>query len=265
MKAPFYHVDAFAAEPFAGNPAAVVLPAAWPVDAVMQRMAAEHNLSETAFVVHQDGGYGLRWFTPTVEVDLCGHATLAAAHVLFRHAGHPGAVVEFRSRSGPLRVAREGDLLVLDFPSRPAAPCPAPEALVRGLGRKPVEVLKARDYLAVFTDEAEVRSLVPDMGVLAGLACEGVIATAPGPAGGAYAFVSRMFAPQCGIPEDPVCGSAHCTLVPYWAARLGQRTLTARQVSARGGELRCEDAGDRVRIGGRAVTYLQGEVEYPGS
>lgn len=265
MKAPFYHVDAFAAAPFEGNPAAVVLPPGWPADAVMQRMAAEHALSETAFVVHRDGGYEVRWFTPTVEVDLCGHATLAAAHVLFRHAGHPGTVVEFRSRSGTLRVAREGDLLVLDFPSRPAAPCQAPEALVRGLGRKPVAVLKARDYLAVFTDEAEVRSLAPDMGVLAGLACEGVIATAPGPAGGAYAFVSRMFAPQCGIPEDPVCGSAHCTLVPYWAARLGRRTLTARQVSARGGELRCEDAGARVRIGGKAVTYLQGEVEYPGS
>ena len=264
MRAPFYHVDAFAAAPFEGNPAAVVLPAAWQADAVMQRMAAEHNLSETVFVVHGDGGYELRWFTPTVEVDLCGHATLAAAHVLFRHPGHPGTIVEFRSRSGPLRVAREGDLLVLDFPSRPAAPCPAPEALVRGLGRKPVEVLKARDYLAVFADEAEVRSLAPDMGVHRRAGVRGRDRNGTGPAGGAYAFVSRMFAPQCGIPEDPVCGSAHCTLVPYWAARLGRRSLTARQVSARGGELRCEDAGARVRIGGRAVTYLQGEVEYPG-
>jgi predicted PhzF superfamily epimerase YddE/YHI9 len=263
VKAPFYHVDAFAAAPFEGNPAAVVLLESWPADAVLQAMAAEHNLSETAFAMRRDGGYELRWFTPTVEVDLCGHATLAAAHVLFRHAGHPGTVVEFQSRSGTLRVAREADLLVLDFPSRPAASCPAPEALVRGLGREPVEVLKARDYLAVFADEAEVRSLSPDMGVLAGLACEGVIATAPGPAGGAYAFVSRMFAPQCGIPEDPVCGSAHCTLVPFWAARLGRRQLVARQVSARGGELWCEDAGPRVSIGGRAVTYLRGEVEIP--
>jgi PhzF family phenazine biosynthesis protein len=152
---------------------------------------------------------------------------------------------------------------VLDFPSRPAAPCPAPAALVRGLGADPVEVLRAHDYLAVFADEAVVRALKPDMDALAGLDCEGVIATAPGPAGGAYAFVSRMFAPQCGIPEDPVCGSAHCTLVPYWAARLGERKLTARQVSARGGELWCEDAGNRVRIGGRAVTYAQGEVEVP--
>jgi predicted PhzF superfamily epimerase YddE/YHI9 len=262
VKAPFYHVDAFAGAPFAGNPAAVVLLADWPADEVLQRMAAEHNLSETAFLVRRGARHELRWFTPTVEVDLCGHATLAAAHVLFRHAGHRGTTVEFGSRSGPLGVERAGDLLVLDFPSRPGVPCPAPGALAQGLGRQPVEVLKARDFLAVFADEREVRALAPDMGVLAGLEAEGVIATAPGPAGGAYAFVSRMFAPRCGIPEDPVCGSAHCTLVPYWAARLGTRKLVARQVSARGGELWCEDAGDRVRIGGRAVTYLQGEVEF---
>jgi predicted PhzF superfamily epimerase YddE/YHI9 len=263
VKAPFFHVDAFASAPFAGNPAAVVLLADWPADPVLQRMAAEHNLSETAFVVRRHARCELRWFTPTVEVDLCGHATLAAAHVLFRHVGHPGSTVEFLSAGGPLGVELAGDLLVLDFPSRPAEPCPVPEALARGLGREPVEVLMARDCLAVFATEAEVRALAPDMGVLAGLACEGVIATAPGPAGGACAFVSRMFAPQCGIPEDPVCGSAHCTLVPYWAARLGRRKLAARQVSARGGELWCEDAGARVKIGGRAVTYLTGELEVP--
>jgi PhzF family phenazine biosynthesis protein len=263
VKAPFYHVDAFAGAPFTGNPAAVVLLEEWPADRVLQGMAAEHNLSETAFVLRRGARCELRWFTPTVEVDLCGHATLAAAHVLLRHAGHRGTTVQFHSASGPLGVELAGDLLVLDFPSRPAEPCPMPEALVRGLGRQPVEVRKARDYLAVFADEGEVRSLEPDMDVLAGLACEGVIATAPGPAGGAYAFVSRMFAPQCGIPEDPVCGSAHCTLVPYWSARLGTRTLAARQVSARGGELWCEDVGHRVKIGGRAVTYLQGEVELP--
>ena len=269
MKAPFYWVDAFAAVPFAGNPAAVVLLPGWPADPVLQRMAAEHALSETAFVVHRDHGYELRWFTPTVEVDLCGHATLAAAHVLFRHAGHQGTTVEFRSQSGTLGVTLAGDLLLLDFPSRPAAPCPAPEALVRGLGREPFEVLKARDYLAVFAGEAEVRALEPDLATLAGLECTGVIVTAPaasgrGPLGSGTPvdFVSRVFAPQCGIPEDPVCGSAHCTLVPYWAARLGRRKLAARQVSARGGELWCEDAGARVRIGGRAVTYLKGEVEF---
>jgi len=263
VKAPFYHVDSFAASPFEGNPAAVVLLADWPDDSVLQRMAAEHNLSETAFVVRRGARNELRWFTPTMEVDLCGHATLAAAHVLFHHAGHRGTAVEFSSASGPLGVERAGDLLVLDFPSRPAEPCPVPESLVRGLGARPVEVRRARDYLAVFAGEDEVRRLAPDMGVLAGLACEAVIVTAPAPAGGAYAFVSRMFAPQCGIPEDPVCGSAHCTLVPYWAARLGARKLVARQVSARGGELWCEDAGDRVKIGGRAVTYLRGEVEVP--
>jgi PhzF family phenazine biosynthesis protein len=268
VKAPFYHVDAFTGEPFTGNPAAVVLLADWPADPVLQCMAAEHALSETAFTVKRGAWYELRWFTPTVEVDLCGHATLAAAHVLFRHAGHPGTTVEFRSQSGPLGVERTGDLLVLDFPSRPAAPCAAPEALVRGLGWEPVEVLKARDYLAVFADEAEVRALNPDMRALAGLECTGVIATAPAAARGRAAgdagpdFVSRFFAPQCGIPEDPVTGSAHCTLVPYWAARLGRKKLAARQVSARGGELWCEDAGSRVKIGGRAVTYLRGEVEF---
>jgi PhzF family phenazine biosynthesis protein len=263
VKAPFYHVDAFAAVPFAGNPAAVVLLPGWPADPVLQRMAAEHALSETAFVVRRDTGYELRWFTPTIEVDLCGHATLAAAHVLFRHAGHPGATMEFSSQSGTLGVTLAGDLLLLDFPSRPAAPCPVPEALARGLGREPVEVLKAGDYLAVFAGEDDVRGLDPDMKVLAGLECTGVIATAPASAVNGVDFVSRVFAPQCGIPEDPVCGSAHCTLVPYWAARLGRRKLAARQVSARGGDLWCEDAGARVKIGGRAVTYLQGEVEYP--
>jgi predicted PhzF superfamily epimerase YddE/YHI9 len=274
VKAPFFHVDAFTGTPFAGNPAAVVMLPDWPADPMLQLMAAEHNLSETAFVVRRDAWYELRWFTPTVEVDLCGHATLAAAYVLFRHAGHPGTTVQFRSQSGPLGVERAGELLVLDFPSRPAAPCPAPEALVRGLGWEPVEVLKARDYLAVFADEAEVRALNPDMRSLAGLECTGVIATAPGASAalpgraaagspGSVDFVSRFFAPQCGIPEDPVTGSAHCTLVPYWAARLGKRKLAARQVSARGGELWCEDAGTRVKIGGRAVTYLLGEVEIP--
>jgi len=264
VRAPFFHVDAFAGAAFAGNPAAVVLlEGSWLPDATLQRMAAEHNLSETAFILRDGPRCQIRWFTPTTEVDLCGHATLAAAHVLLRHAGHPGPRVRFGSASGSLAVELAGDLLVLDFPSRPGEPCPVPETLARGLGRRPQEVRKARDYLAVFRDEEEVRSLAPDMSAIAALACEGVICTAPGPVGAPYAFVSRMFAPQCGIPEDPVCGSAHCTLVPYWAARLGTRKLVARQVSARGGELWCEDAGDRVKIDGRAVTYLRGEVEIP--
>ena len=201
----------------------------------------------------------IRWFTPTVEVDLCGHATLAAAHVLFRHAGHPGSRVEFSSQSGALAVERDGDLLILDFPSRPPAACPVPEALARGLGAAPLEVLGSRDYFCVYGSAAEVEALRPDMGVLAGLDRFGVIVTAPG--SGSVDFVSRFFAPADGIPEDPVTGSAHCTLIPYWAARLGKKRLSARQLSARGGEISCEEAGDRVRIGGRAVTYLQGWIE----
>jgi PhzF family phenazine biosynthesis protein len=232
-------------------------------DAVMQSIAAENNLPETAFVLRGREHLELRWFTPAVEVDLCGHATLAAAHVLFAHTRAPSgasvARIEFQSKSGPLAVERDGELLVLDFPSRPAAACEAPEALVRGLGSAPLEVLGSRDYLCVYAREEDVASLRPDMSLLAGLDRFGVIATAPG--SGAVDFVSRFFAPGEGIPEDPVTGSAHCTLIPYWAKRLGKTKLSARQVSARGGELACELAGDRVRIGGRAVTYLRGEIE----
>jgi PhzF family phenazine biosynthesis protein len=235
----------------------------WLPDAVMQSIAAENNLPETAFVLRGRERIELRWFTPTVEVDLCGHATLAAAHVLFAHVGTPkGAPVvriEFLSKSGPLAVERDGELLVLDFPSRPPAACKAPEALVRGLGSAPVEVLGSRDYLCVYEREEDVASLRPDMTLLAGLDRFGVIVTAPG--SGAVDFVSRFFAPGDGIPEDPVTGSAHCTLIPYWSGRLGKSHLSARQISARGGELSCSLVGDRVRIGGRAVTYLSGEIE----
>jgi PhzF family phenazine biosynthesis protein len=260
---PFFHVDAFASERFKGNPAGVCLLGKALPDAVMQSIAAENNLPETAFVLRGREHLELRWFTPAVEVDLCGHATLAAAHVLFAHTRAPSgasvARIEFQSKSGPLAVERDGELLVLDFPSRPAAACEAPEALVRGLGSAPLEVLGSRDYLCVYAREEDVASLRPDMSLLAGLDRFGVIATAPG--SGAVDFVSRFFAPGEGIPEDPVTGSAHCTLIPYWAKRLGKTKLSARQVSARGGELACELAGDRVRIGGRAVTYLRGEIE----
>jgi PhzF family phenazine biosynthesis protein len=263
MRIPFFHVDAFASEVFKGNPAGVCLLGERLPDAVMQAIAAENNLPETAFVLQGEGRIGLRWFTPTVEVDLCGHATLAAAHALFAHAGQlsgaHGARIEFKSQSGPLAVERDGELLVLDFPSRPAAACEAPEALVRGLGSAPLEVLGSRDYLCVYEREEDVASLRPDMSLLAGLDRFGVIATAPG--SGAVDFVSRFFAPGDGIPEDPVTGSAHCTLIPYWSRRLGKSHLSARQISARGGELSCSLAGDRVKIGGRAVTYLRGEIE----
>jgi PhzF family phenazine biosynthesis protein len=259
MRIPFYHVDAFTDRLFRGNPAGVcLLEKELPADA-MQCIAAENNMPETAFVLRSTAAIGIRWFTPTVEVDLCGHATLAAAHVLFRHAGHPGSRVEFTSQSGPLAVDLDGELLVLDFPCRPPTPCPAPDALIRGLGAAPLEVMGSRDYFCVYGSAEDVAGLRPDMNMLAGLERFGVIVTAPG--SGDVDFVSRFFAPADGIPEDPVTGSAHCTLIPYWSGRLGKKRLVARQVSARGGELACEDAGDRVRIGGRAVTYLQGWIE----
>ena len=260
MILPCYHVDAFASAVFHGNPAAVCPLEAWLPDATLQSIAAENNLSETAFLVTRGSDYDLRWFTPKIEVDLCGHATLAAAFVLFTERGVNPNSIRFHSRSGLLTVAREGDDITLDFPSRPAMPCAVPEPLVRGLGAQPSEVLKARDYLAVFASEAEVRALKPDFAVLQTLDCLGIIATAPGED---CDFISRFFAPAAGINEDPVTGSAHCTLIPYWSQRLSKPTLLARQVSARGGELICRADGERVFIGGRATTYLRGEIQIP--
>jgi predicted PhzF superfamily epimerase YddE/YHI9 len=260
MTIPFWHVDAFTANAFGGNPAGVCLLESWPAPALMQHIAAENNLPETAFLVRQGKGFDVRWFTPTVEVDLCGHATLAAAHVLFRHRQWKEASIELISQSGPLLVERRGELLILDFPSRPALPREPSPALLRGLGGNPVQVLGARDYLAVFASEEEVRALSPDMAELARIDLMGVIATAPARDPAQADFVSRFFAPAVGIPEDPVTGSAHCTLIPYWSRRLSKKTLHAFQVSARGGELFCEDAGTRVKIGGRAVTYASGEI-----
>ena len=226
---------------------------------MLQNIAAENNLAETAFFVPADSGYELRWFTPKMEIDLCGHATLASAFILFSELSLRGQAVRFQSQtSGTLTVTREGDILMLDFPARPAVPCPPPEALVGGLGQKPLEVLRARDYLAVFASEAEVRSLQPDFARLKTLDALGVIATAPG---SDCDFVSRFFAPKAGVAEDPVTGSSHCTLVPYWSRRLDRTSLFARQVSKRGGELFCRQADERVLIGGKAVLYLRGEIE----
>lgn len=258
MTIPCYHVDAFASTVFQGNPAAVCPLQAWLSDATLQSIAAENNLSETAFFFARGQDFDLRWFTPTTEVDLCGHATLAAAFVLFTVRGFSGNTARFHSRSGLLTVTRDGDVITLNFPSRPAVPCAAPEQLVRGLSRQPLEVLQARDYLAVFASAAEVCALKPDFAILKTLDCLGIIATAPGDD---CDFVSRFFAPAVGINEDPVTGSAHCTLVPYWSQRLRKRTLLARQVSGRGGELFCRAAGERVFIGGRAEIYLRGEIE----
>jgi predicted PhzF superfamily epimerase YddE/YHI9 len=257
MLIPYYQVDAFASRVFTGNPAGVCLLADWLPDEVLQAIAAENNLAETAFVVQREGRYDLRWCTPTMEVDLCGHATLAPAHVIFEHLGCREDVIRFDTRSGELTVTRDGDLFTLDFPARPAVPCEAPPQLLAGLGRRPQSTAKARDYLAVFASEQEVAELQPDMAALAQLDSLGIIATAPG---STCDFVSRFFAPQAGIPEDPVTGSAHSTLIPYWSARLGKQRLFARQISARGGELFCEDRGSRVGIGGRAVTYSTGFI-----
>lgn len=258
MKLPYYEVSAFTTNPFGGNPAGVCPLVAWLPDDVLQNIAANNNLAETAFTVPRGDDFELRWFTPTVEMDLCGHATLAAASILFNEHGWRGDVVRFHSRSGLLTVSRDRDMLTLDFPARPPQPSVAPEALMRGLGAAPQEVFKARDYLAVFANEAEVRALQPDLAVLKTLDCLGIIATAPGAEAD---FVSRFFAPGAGVAEDPVTGSAHCTLIPFWAQRLGKSNLFARQVSPRGGELFCELVGERVRIGGRAVTYLRGEIQ----
>lgn len=259
MRLPIYQVDAFTGELFRGNPAAVVPLESWPDDRLLQAIAAENNLSETAFFTTDAGEFHIRWFTPSTEVDLCGHATLAAAHVLFHHRGAKETTLRFRSASGLLTVERDGELLALDFPSRPPVQVDVPPPLGAALGREPVMVLKARDYLALYETEAEVRSLRPDFGRLGTIRdCTGVIVTARGDDAD---FVSRFFAPQAGIDEDPVTGSAHCTLVPFWSGRLGISRLRALQVSPRGGELFLEQRGDRVTIAGRAVGYLQGTIE----
>jgi predicted PhzF superfamily epimerase YddE/YHI9 len=251
-----FQVDAFADRLFAGNPAAVVpLDAPLP-DATLQAIATENNLSETAFLLAQGMRFNLRWFTPTREVDLCGHATLATAWVLFEKLGYREAEIVFDTRSGPLTVTRDGGWLWMDFPADPAAPITCPDALREGLGRPPMEVHAAADYLAVFESEEAVRALRPDFRALAKLDRRGVIATAPGRKAD---FVSRFFAPNYGIDEDPVCGSAHCTLAPFWSERLGKKELFAHQVSRRGGVVRCESRGARVRLGGQAVLYLAGE------
>lgn len=258
MKIPLYHLDAFTSRLYAGNPAAVVPLPSWPSDAVLQSIAAENNLSETAYLVGSAGEYEIRWMTPFQEIDLCGHATLASAWVVANRLERGREEVRFHSKSGPLVVRWQDDLFTLDFPSRPPEPAEASPELVKGLGRTPREVWASRDYMVVFDTEDEVRGLRPDMAVLATADRFGVIATAPGRE---VDFVSRFFVPKGGIPEDPVTGSAHCTLTPYWARRLGRLRLNALQVSARGGELLCEDRGDRVTMAGRAVLYLEGAIE----
>lgn len=257
MKIRQYQVDAFAARVFAGNPAAVCPLDSWIDDDLLQSIAAENNLSETAFFVRTNAGFELRWFTPVAEVRLCGHATLATAHVLFEHLGHTQPVIRFETLSGPLMVERKGASLIMDFPSTPPQPCVPPDALLDGLGRRPDAVLATEDYLAVFDSEDTVRNLTPDFAQLCALDLRGVIVTAPGKD---VDFVSRFFAPKFGIPEDPVTGSAHCALAPYWSAKLGKALMRARQISKRGGDIQCELAGNRVKLEGQAVTFMQADI-----
>jgi PhzF family phenazine biosynthesis protein len=258
MIVPIYQVDAFTGKLFGGNPAAVCPLSAWLSDDTLQSIAAENNLAETAFYIRKNGGFHIRWFTPGVEVDLCGHATLAAAHVIMelRKEAKTGRV-SFDSKSGELVVTRESDLYALDFPARPPSETTFDDKLIDALGAKPKLVLGARDYLCIFETEAEVRAVKPNMEKLAAIDRFATIVTAPG---ADCDFVSRFFAPAKGVPEDPVTGSAHCTLIPYWSERLGKTKLFARQVSPRGGELWCEHRGDRVTIAGRAVKYLEGTI-----
>lgn len=258
MTLPYYEVSAFTSNPFGGNPAGVCPLKEWLPDATLQRIAANNNLAETAFIVPRREDFEIRWLTPATEVDLCGHATLASAFVLFNELKRQGNTVRFHSRSGVLTVARDSAKLVLDFPSRPPTRIEPPDELLRGLGERPTEVLKARDFFAVFPTETDLRALKPDFAVLKKLDCLGIIATAPG---SDCDFVSRFFAPGAGIDEDPATGSSHCTLIPFWAERLGKSRMRARQVSARGGEFFCELAGERVRIGGEAALYNRGEIE----
>ena len=258
MDIPLFQVDAFTSRRFGGNPAAVCPLERWIDPELMQAIAAENNLSETAFFVREGETYALRWFTPAVEVELCGHATLASAFVILNELEPGRREVSFTTRSGVLTVRRQGDLLAMDFPANPPQPCPEPDGLAAGLGAWPTHVLTTRDhYLAVFDREADVQRLAPDAGRLLALDRWAVIATAPGESSD---FVSRFFAPRKGVLEDPVTGSAHCVLTPYWAERLGRVELSARQISQRGGELRCRLSGDRVEMIGAAVPFMRGTI-----
>lgn len=258
MRLPLYQIDAFAHQRFEGNPAAVVPLQSWLSDALMQAIAAENNLAETAFFVANEGGFKIRWFTPNQEVKLCGHATLAAAFVLFNELGYSGAKIEFESLSGPLSVVKAGALLALDFPAQVPQPCEIPDPLRVGLGGRPVACLCNEDYLLVYESEAEIAALTPDYQLLQSLNLRGVIVTAPSKQ---YDFVSRFFAPKFGIPEDSVTGSSFTQLAPFWGERAHKSSMTAKQISPRGGEVHCELVGDRVLISGAAVKYLEGTIE----
>lgn len=258
MKQKLYQVDAFAGKLFEGNPAAVCPLSEWLPDSKLLQIAMENNLSETAFFVEEKDGFRLRWFTPVAEVDLCGHATLASAHVLFEHLKYDQPEINFNSNSGLLTVRKEGELLVMNFPVSKGERVPQADDLLEALGRtESGEIYRATDYMVVLKHEDQVRNLDPDILLLNRIETRGVIVTAPG---SEYDFVSRFFAPAVGVNEDPVTGSAHTMLAPYWSERLGKKELTARQVSKRGGIVYCKMRGERVEISGEAITYLEGEI-----
>ncbi len=257
MKLPIYQIDAFANKSFEGNPAAVVPLVQWLSDDVMQAIAEENNLAETAFLVREGENFRIRWFTPTTEVDLCGHATLASAFVLFTILGYEGEVITFESLSGLLSVTKKGDMFSLNFPAQVPQPCEVPGALVEGLGKAPSQCLSCVDYIVVFDHEDDIAQMEPNMQALSELGLRGVIVTAPS---SNYDFVVRCFAPNAGIPEDPVTGSAYTQLAPFWAERLGKNSFHAKQISPRGGEVMCELVEDRVLISGNVVMYLEGHI-----
>jgi len=260
MNLTFYQVDAFTTQVFAGNPAAVCPLDEWLSSEMMQKIAFENNLSETAFFVKEDGIYEIRWFTPTVEIDLCGHATLASAFVIFNFLGETDSVINLHShRSGNLSVEKQDDRLILDFPAHPPVECELPAGVAEAVGATPAKSWEAQGNMLMlrFESEDDIKSLQPDMSALSRLDFDEVIVTAKGTNAD---FVSRLFAPRIGIPEDPVTGATHCSLIPYWARQLGREKLYARQLSARGGELFCELVGERVKIGGNATLYLKGKI-----
>lgn len=259
MRIKFYQVDAFTDKLFGGNPAGVCPLDDWLPDDVMQNIAFENNLAETAFFVINGSDFELRWFTPVAEVDLCGHATLAASHVLFNHLDYNRDKIIFHSRSGELRVSKSDDKLVLNFPVDVVKKIEAPEGLVNAIGKKPVEAFKGKtDYLFVYQTQKEIEEIHPDFDLIMKSKARGVIITAKGDN---VDFVSRFFAPEVGVNEDPVTGSAHTTLTPYWAVKLGKKELSAMQLSKRQGKLNCKLINDRVEIAGHAVTYLEGSIK----
>ncbi len=258
---PIYQVDAFTDALFKGNPAAVVVLNEWLPNDLMQKIAMENNLSETAFIVPRGDYYDITWFTPMSEIDLCGHATLASSHVIFNHLGHKGDTVKFKTRQvGDLSVERKGDMLYLDFPSRPPQPIKdIPACIAQGLGAQPLEIYVSRDYMLVYPDSKTIRDMNPDYKIL-GQGGKFTLVTAEASPEDGCDFVSRFFCAGDGIEEDPVTGSTHCNLIPFWAERLGKTKMVAKQLSPRGGTLYCELKGDRVQIGGKALTFLEGKI-----